>query len=218
MKNQENKKSKKKVLLYYLILAACLLVIAAVTVTVIFAVNRSNKNNLSVDVGVEQPDDPNNPDNPDDPDEPNKPSSSVTTFLMPTTSQDVATTFDLEENATLGCYRWHKGMDFAGNAGDNVYSVLDGKVTKIIYNSPSSALLDGGCVTIEHANGVTTIYKFVDIKEGLKVGDTVSRGDTIGTIMAATGSEMELGDHLHFEVKVNGKYADPAAHLELIEK
>ncbi len=221
MKNQENKKSKKKVLLYYLILAACLLVIAAVTVTVIFAVNRSNQSNLSSDVGQEQPDTPDNPDNPDNPDtpdDPNKPSSATNTFLMPTKSENVKTSYDLEENTTLGCFRWHTGMDFEGAEGDNVFSVLDGKVTNIVANSPSSALLDGGCVTIEHANGVTTVYKFINVKEGLKVGDSVSRGDVIGTIMAATGSEMDMGAHLHFEVKENGKYADPAKHLELIEK
>ncbi len=214
--SQNNKKSKKKILLYYLILAACLLVIAAVTVTVVFAVNRSKGPDLTIDSGVNPPDDDKDPDDGNKPDD--KPTVNPTEFVLPVENANVTVSYEFCENATIKNWSFHKGMDFAGKAGDKVCATLDGKVTKIVSQSSPAALLYGGYVTIEHANGITTTYKFIDVKDGLKEGDTVKRGDAIGTIAKASGIEMAQGEHLHFEVKVNGKYADPDVYLDIIEK
>ena len=214
---QNNKKSKKKVLLYYLILAACLLVIAAVTVTVVFAVNRSKGPDLTIDNSVTPPDDEKKPDD-DEKRADDTPTINPRQFVLPVETANVSTNYEFCLNPTIKMWCFHKGMDFAGNIGDKVCSALDGKVTKVVYQSTPAALMYGGYVTIEHANGITTTYKYVDVKEGLKEGDTIKRGDTIGTIAKASGIEMNQGDHLHFEVKVNGKFADPDVYLDIIEK
>ena len=227
---QENKKSKKKILLYYLILAACLLVIAAVTVTVIFTVNR-NKASISAGTNIEKPDDnkgneddnkgnegdnndDNKPGNSDDDKNDNKPTANVNGYVLPVKTAAVTSTYDFLYDVTLDRYCVHQGMDFEGKTGDAVCAVLDGTVKEIVKDH----VLDGSYITLTHANGVTTTYKFINANENLKVGSTVKQGDVIGEIAAASGAEMKQGEHLHFEMKVNGKQADPNVYLDIIEK
>lgn len=214
MKNQEKKKSKKKILLSYLILAACLLVIAAVTVSVVFTVNRNGGGNITIDNGG-IPDDPKKPDAPDEPD---NPVNSATEFIMPTASGTLALTYEELHRNDSEQYRAHMGIDLAGAAGESVCAVLDGEVTAITENISPNNVTEGGVVTLKHANGITTTYKYIDTAASLKIGDKVSRGDVIGTIAQACGNEKSFGDHLHFEIKVNGDWADPVAYLDIIEK
>lgn len=222
----ENKKSKKKVLLYYLILAACLLVIAAVTVTVIFTV-KGNNSDITLEnpgnSGTEnpgnsgnKPDDTQKPDDkePENPDDKDKPTSSSTEFALPVKTTAVTSKYEFVYDQTLDRYCVHQGMDFEGKAGDEVCAVLDGTVSKVV----TDHLLSENYVTITHANGISTTYKYIDAKSGLKEGDAVKKGDVIGTIAVAGGMEMKQGEHLHFEVKVNGKTADPDVYLDILEK
>lgn len=224
---QENKKSKKKILLYYLILAACLLVIAAVTVTVIFTVRR-NKTPISAGTEITNPDNnkgneddnkdnqgnnDNNPDKPDDGKD-NKPTTNVKGYVLPIRTANVTNAYDFLYDVTLDRYCVHQGMDFKGKTGDEVCAVLDGTVTKIVKDD----ILDGSYITLSHAGGVITTYKYIEAKENLNVGSTVKQGDVIGVIAAANGSEMKQGEHLHFEMKVNGKQANPNDYLDIIEK
>ncbi len=230
MKEQENKKSKKKVIMYYLILAACLLVIAAVTVTVIFTVGRPS-NNIGADIGQNKPNDddnkPNDGDNSGDNNgdnngdnsgdnnkDPSKPTDTNTGYALPTSSASVAVSYEFAYDETLDRYCVHKGMDFKGTAGDSVFAVESGTITNIVVGS----VLDGNYITITHDGGVTSTYKFIDVKEGLEVGNKVKRGDVLGTIAAASGTEMSQGDHLHFEMTANGKTADPNKYLNVAEK
>ena len=220
---EENKKSKKKVLLTYLILALCLLVIAGVTVTVILTVGRSGNDNFIDDGqqtvtpgnGDEIDNKPGNGEKPDDnkPDD-DKPTVNPTTMAMPVASGDVTSKYDFMYDVTLDRYCVHQGMDFEGAAGTNVCAVLDGTVTDVVTNH----IIGENYVTLTHADGMTTTYKYIDAKANLKKGDTVKRGDVIGTIAQAAGYETEQGEHLHFEIKINGKTADPDVYLDIAEK
>ena len=217
---EQNKKSKKKILLYYLILAACLLVIAAVTVTLIFTVGKRNDNVLDNNPGINNPDDGNKPggddNNPggDDNKPDDKPTGGDNEFGLPIANATVTTSYEFSYDTTLDRYCVHQGMDFQAKAGDEVCAVLAGPVTKVV----TDHILGENYVTITHANNMTTTYKYITAKEGLKEGDTVKRGDVIGTIAAASGMEMKQGEHLHFEITVNGKLADPNIYLDIIEK
>ena len=217
---EQNKKSKKKILLYDLILAACLLVIAAVTVTLIFTVGKRNDNVLDNNPGINNPDDGNKPggddNNPggDDNKPDDKPTGGDNEFGLPIANATVTTSYEFSYDTTLDRYCVHQGMDFQAKAGDEVCAVLAGTVTKVV----TDHILGENYVTITHANNMTTTYKYITAKEGLKEGDTVKRGDVIGTIAAASGMEMKQGEHLHFEITVNGKLADPNIYLDIIEK
>lgn len=220
MKDQ-NKKSKKKILLYYLILAACLLVIAAVTVTVIFTVGRPAQH-LADKPGLDQPgtnnpngggenDDPANPSNPDDPD---KPTGGDDEFNLPITNATVTTNYEFAYDETLDRYCVHQGMDFKADAGTDVCAVLAGTVEEVV----TDHILGENYVKIKHANNTYTVYKYIEARENLKVGDSVKKGEVIGKVAAANGMEMSKGDHLHFEITVNGRTADPSFYLDIEEK
>ena len=225
----ENKKSKKKVLLYYLILAACLLVIAAVTVTIVLTVGRNSTPTLSDGSQTEKPDDGNNPNGgnhdgnnpnggntPDDGKKPddNHPTGGDLTCGLPLQNASVSCGYEFAYDKTLDRYAVHQGMDFKGSAGDNVVAVLDGTIVKVV----TDHILGENYVTIAHNGGLTSTYKYINAREGLKEGDSVKKGDVIGTIAEARGMEMNEGEHLHFEMAVNGKTVDPDTYLEIIEK
>ena len=108
-----------------------------------------------------------------------------------------------------GKQQMHKGIDLVGEGStlDYIIAFDDGVVT-ISKNSASA----GEYVQIDHGNGNYTRY--LHMKKGsrtVKVGDKVLQGQVLG-YMGATGNV--TGAHLHFDIKVNGSYVDPAPYLE----
>ena len=216
--SEDKKTRKRKILFRYLILAACLLVVAAITVTVVFAANDWFRS----DVTIEKPDD-NKPDDnkPDDnkpgdntPDEPDKPTHVETTFAKPVSTLNVTTVHEFCANPSLyGKWLFHEGIDVAAEKGEAVSCCLDGTVEDI-----TESYLEGTTITVSHANGIKTKYRYVDVKSGLKKGDSVKRGETIGTVAEPTGDEFRQSAHLHFEVLENGEQKDPAPYLDIAEK
>lgn len=217
MKNKEKTKpTKRKILTFYLILAACLLVIAAVTVGVIFGTRQSNVDGPVIDSGniPENPDKPSDPDTPDTPVSPEQPTNTQYEFILPIQNGTVTKTQDFAYDKTMDWYCLHEGMDFAADAGAAVVAAVDG----IIVDVTSGDTLYDGTVTIEHADGVTTVYKFIDFAEGIAKGAKVNRGDVIGTVAATKGIENADGNHLHFEIYKDGVLADPDDYLEVSPK
>jgi murein DD-endopeptidase MepM/ murein hydrolase activator NlpD len=62
------------------------------------------------------------------------------------------------------------------------------------------------------------VYDYIEVREDLKVGDEVEKGEEIGTIAAPTGNEYKDGAHLHFEVWKDGKSVDPNTYFDGEEK
>lgn len=219
---EQNRKNRKKILVSYLILGACLAVIAAVTITLIFTVGKPKKNvidkpdNSQTGGDNTKPDDTKNPGEVQKPDDENKPVASDNKWGLPlaTANVAVATSYEFAYDSTLDRYCVHTGVDFSAKAGDNVCAVLAGQVVEIVKDH----VLGENYVKISHANNTTSTYKYISPVENLKVGDSVKKGDVIGKVAAANGMEMKQGEHLHFEMSVNGKTADPNAYLEIIEK
>ncbi len=222
MNEHEQKPKNKRLLTYYLILGACILIIAAVAVAVTLSLTLGG-NDMTIDDDPDQTvdgDDDNDDETPDDGDDDGDDDDDAddtgneTTFLMPVTEVDAINSYGFYHNTTLDKYYLHTGIDFAGEAGDEVYAVLDGTVESIV----SDPILTGTTITIAHENGLTTTYTFVDAAEGLEVGDTVARGDVIATVAEAMGQEYKDGAHLHFEVFLNNEPVDPETYLEITEK
>jgi len=213
--NEKSKPTKRKIITYYLIFAACLLVIAAVTVGIVFAV-KNNRNISNIDTPVTNPDDNDGNKEPQKPEDPDKPIDTSTKyeFIVPIAEVNLSQANVFAYDKTLDRYCVHDGMDFAAAAGTKVYAAVDGTVTEVSVNDA----LCGAIIKIQHANGVETVYKFVQPVENLKAGDTVNRGDVIATVATATGVENADGDHLHFEVYKDGKLVDPDDYLGIISK
>ncbi|MBQ8295868.1 MAG: M23 family metallopeptidase [Clostridia bacterium] len=135
-------------------------------------------------------------------------------MIAPVATTTVGNDYGFYHNQTLNFYYEHSGVDFSASAGTEVLAAEDGKVESIY----KADVLAGTEITIDHGNGLKTVYRFVTEAEHLKVGDSVKKGDVIATVAEATGEEYKDGAHLHFEVLENGKYVDPATHLTLEEK
>jgi len=100
----------------------------------------------------------------------------------------------------------HKGMDFRAAAGTPVRAGNSGVVVlaRPLY-------YEGNCVAIDHGLGLFTLYLHlsrIDVKEGQRV----ATGDLLG-LSGATGRV--TGPHLHWGVRWQGAYLDPAKLLRL---
>lgn len=64
---------------------------------------------------------------------------------------------------------------------------------------------NGNFITIDHGNGYSSRYYHLDARE-VKVGDSVAQGARIGT---AGETGINLGPHLHFEIRYNDEPRNP---------
>lgn len=135
-------------------------------------------------------------------------------MMMPLETVSIANDYGFYHNKTLNNYYEHKGVDFSAEVGAEVLAVQDGVVESIYRDD----ILTGTEITIDHGDGVKTVYRFVTANEDLTVGMAVKCGDCIATVAEATGEEYKDGAHLHFEVKKGGETIDPAVYLTFEEK
>ncbi|WP_072506378.1 M23 family metallopeptidase [Phaeobacter porticola] len=113
--------------------------------------------------------------------------------------------FGYRRDPKTGGRRLHKGSDFAGRTGTDIFATADGVVTHAGWQSGYGKL-----VTIQHAFGIETKYAH-NSKLRVKVGQRVSRGDHISD-MGNTGRS--TGTHLHYEVRVNGNPVNPMIYIK----
>lgn len=102
-------------------------------------------------------------------------------------------------------FKWgHTGLDITGPYTAPTYAADDGRVEAVGWGSGY-----GNRIIINHGNGIKTLYAHHS-KMFVSVGDSVSRGQTIGMI-GCTG--WCTGPHVHFEVIVNGVQVNPLSYL-----
>jgi hypothetical protein len=85
----------------------------------------------------------------------------------------------------------HKGIDIAGNLGEDVYAVDEGIVTRSYYSQSY-----GNVIFVKHKNDLETVYAHLN-KRFAKEKQLVKKGEVIGE-MGNTGQSS--GVHLHFEI------------------
>ncbi len=112
--------------------------------------------------------------------------------------------------------KMHMGWDIPGDEGDNIYAAASGTVVVAIgpngffaENSANHYTGYGYCVVIRHEGGFSTMYAHCnDIN--VTLGQQVKQGDKIAEVGNTGRSD---GDHVHFEVILNGHKVDPALYL-----
>lgn len=109
-------------------------------------------------------------------------------------------------SAYYGDGRNHKGIDLCAPRGTSIFAVASGTVT---YSGWRSGY--GYMVMIDHGDGKVTKYAHNSALLVQK-GERVSAGQVIARV-GSTGNS--TGNHLHFEVVVNGVNKNPAPYLKL---
>lgn len=103
-------------------------------------------------------------------------------------------------------YYGHTGMDIGGlPQGSAIRASASGTVTKVAYNNYGY----GYHIVINHGGGVETLYGH-NSKIYVKAGDWVEQGQLIAG-MGRTGRA--TGVHVHFEIRINGKYVNPSSYI-----
>ncbi len=206
----------------YLILTACILAVGLSIALMLI----KQKNEISLEndrPNIERPSEQEKPtekpddtptDNPTQP-EPDLPASTSIIFIMPV--ENPTTIGEYSEsmvfNSTLGRFSAHMAIDFFADEGTDVLAVYDGEISKI-----ENTLLKGTTITIDHGNGLYTIYNSLADGDSVSVGQKVKQGDVIGQVSLTNRQEYKSGAHLHFEVIENGENIDPGKYLAFEEK
>ncbi len=103
-------------------------------------------------------------------------------------------------------YSWrHTALDIANKVGTPIYASGEGVVEVASWNAGGY----GYQIVINHGGGRETRYAHLSAF-AVKVGDRVTKGQNIGS-MGSTGNS--TGPHVHFEVIVNGKRANPLSYV-----
>lgn len=128
-------------------------------------------------------------------------------FEEPVPGHAVVSPFGLRQLPWEGGGRLHEGVDISADSGMRVVAVADGVVV--------AAGTKGGYgryVAVRHAEALTTFYAHLGaIREGVRPGQAIKAGDTLGRI-GSTGTS--TGPHLHFEIRdAEGRPLNPSMFL-----
>lgn len=98
----------------------------------------------------------------------------------------------------------HTGLDIAAPYGTDIKSACDGTVSFSGYKGSY-----GNLVIVDCGNGVEIYYGHCS-KLYVSEGDKVNAGDIIAAV-GSTGNS--TGNHLHFEIRVNGSQVNPQNYI-----
>ena len=101
----------------------------------------------------------------------------------------------------------HEGIDIAVPAGTPIRAVASGTV--ILMQSEASSGGYGNYTCVGHSSSLSSCYAHQS-SFATSQGASVKQGQVIGYV-GCTGSC--FGDHLHFEVRINGSAVDPMGYL-----
>ena len=99
----------------------------------------------------------------------------------------------------------HKGLDIAIAGGTPIYAAHNGTVA-----ATTGHWSYGNVVMIDNGDGISTLYAHMQSAAIVSVGQTVTQGQVIGYV-GSTGNSS--GNHLHFEVRVNGMRQNPRNYI-----
>ena len=160
-------------------------------------------------------------------------SVSVTTTTAPATPTTPATTATVTSGASIDVFpaqgpctfgdtygaprsggRSHEGVDIIAKAGQYVYAVKAGTLTKRYLDAPGS--LSGNGWRLTTADGTYFFYAHLSVfAPGLTVGSAVQAGQIIG-LVGSTGDA--LTPHLHFEVHpLGGASVNPTPVVKAVD-
>ena len=145
---------------------------------------------------------------------PSEPTVKTVTFIMPVDGT-LSKGYSLVPvfNQTLGRYSSHLALDFIADEGADVFAVYEGEVSSV-----TESITQGVTVTIDHGNGLFTVYNSLESANDITVGKKVQAGDIIGKVSTTNRQEYKDGAHLHFQTLEDGEYINPEKYLVIDAK
>lgn len=127
-------------------------------------------------------------------------------MVAPVPGAKMTSKFGMRRHPVYRRWKMHSGTDFAAPRGTPIYAAASGKVTVARWYGGA-----GRYVQIDHLNGYNSGYMHMTrFAKGMKKGRSVKQGQIIGYV-GSTGTA--TGNHLHFEVRKNGKKINPQSMI-----
>lgn len=126
------------------------------------------------------------------------------TFILPLPRGTYYISSEYGWRTLWGRQNFHLGIDMAAPGGTPVYASAAGTVVTSAWHYSY-----GYYVLIDHGDGFATLYAH-NSKLCVSAGSYVAQGQKIAEV-GTTGSSS--GNHLHFEVRVNGKTTNPRGYV-----
>lgn len=120
-------------------------------------------------------------------------------------SGTLSSNFGYRIHPISGTRKLHAGVDIAAPAGTPILAAESGTVVSVKYLTTGY----GKHVVISHGSNIATLYGHMS-SISVTPGQTISRGQQIGGV-GTTGAS--TGNHLHFEVRVNGSPVSPWGYI-----
>lgn len=126
-------------------------------------------------------------------------------LLAPLETTRISSGFGMRTHPVFGYSREHTGVDYAAPTGTPVRTIGDGTI-----EFAGTQRGYGNVIYVRHRNKKdSTVYAHLS-RIDVKVGQSVSQGQTIGAV-GATG--VATGPHLHFEFRIDNAPQDPTVVL-----
>lgn len=126
-------------------------------------------------------------------------------WVWPTPSKLITSPFGYRSDPFTGGSAFHSGLDLGDGCGTMVGATRPGIVT---FAGPAGGY--GNRVVVDHGQGIWSAYSHLQ-QVDVRVGQTVQQSELVG-LVGTTGRS--TGCHLHFEIIVNGGFADPLPYLQ----
>jgi stage II sporulation protein Q len=94
------------------------------------------------------------------------------------------------------------GVSYSKGESFDVVAILDGTVKSVKEDTTL-----GNVITIEHENGITSVYQSVG-EITVKVDDTITKGQVIAK-SATSNISTDLGNHLYFALEYENDFINP---------
>ncbi len=117
---------------------------------------------------------------------------------------NISSDFGIRKHPITHAIKRHSGIDIPAPKLSNAVAAEAGTVIASRYMNGY-----GYTVIIDHGNGISTLYGH-NTTNVVRVGQRVKKGDVVSKI-GSTGTA--TGNHLHFEVRVNGVATNPKPYL-----
>ena len=129
-------------------------------------------------------------------------------FVQPL-SGSITSGFGIRNDPFSGKKARHEGTDIAAAKGSEIIAAAGGTVSFVGYEEDGY----GKYLKINHGNKVMTLYAHCS-KILVSKGDTVTAGQTVA-LVGSTGQS--TGNHLHFEIRIDGKAVNTMWYLNYNE-